>query len=330
MTHNCSVNKVFFVAGVGMLFLQAPSALAAEAAYPTRPIRIIDPFPPGGATDFIDRIVAQKLSERFGQPVIVDNRSGAGGNLSADITARATPDGYTLHMNLPGGMAMGRVLYSGLAYDISSDFAYISLIATGTYVLVAHPTVPARSVAELVDLAKTKPGQLRYGSSGVASPPHLAFELLNLRTGMKLLHVPYKGAGPLMTGLAGGEVQLGFASPASSSALVKAGKLNGLAVSGAKRVKSLPNVPTVSESGYPDFDVTPAYGYMAPAGTPDRIIALLNTELRKISTLPDVQAAFSSQGLESTTSSPEQMRKLMHDELTRWTEVIKAANIKTQ
>jgi tripartite-type tricarboxylate transporter receptor subunit TctC len=305
-------------------------AFGAQAGYPTKPIRIIDPFPPGGATDFIDRIVSQKLSERFGQAVIVDNRPGAGGNLSADIAARATPDGYTLHMNLPSGMAMGRVLFPGLAYDISKDFAYITLVAAGTYVLVAHPTLPAKSVAELVALAEAKPEQLRYGSSGIASPPHLAFELLNLRTGMKILHVPYKGAGPLVAGLTGGEVQLGFSSPAGASALVKAGRLTAIAVSSAKRAKSLPSVPTVAESGYPDFDVTPMYGYMAPAGTPKHLIALLNQEIGKIVEMPDVQAALLTQGLEATRSTPAEMRRIMHEELARWTKVIREANVKAQ
>jgi tripartite-type tricarboxylate transporter receptor subunit TctC len=308
----------------------APAAVSADAQYPRKPIRIIDPFPPGGATDFLDRIVAQKLSERFGQPVIVDNRPGAGGNLSAELCARATPDGYTLHMNLPGGMAAGRVLYPGLAYDISKDFAYITLVAAGTYVLVAHPTVPAKSVSELVALAKAKPGELRYGSSGVASPPHLAFELLKLRTGTRILHVPYKGAGPLVAGLTGGEVQLGFASPAGASALVKAGRLNALGVSSARRAKSLPAVPTIAESGFPDFDVTPSYGYMAPAGVPQQIVSRLNAEIGKILGMPDVQAAFLTQGLEAAPSTPQRMRQTMHEELERWTRVIREANITAQ
>jgi len=313
-----------------MVIGSVQTAVAAESAYPTRPIRIIDPFPPGGATDFIDRIVSQKLSERFGQPVIVDNRPGAGGNLSADIAARATPDGYTLHMNLPSGMAMGRVLFPGLGYDISKDFDYITLVAAGTYVLVAHPAVSAKTVAELVALAKAKPGQLRYGSSGIASPPHLAFELLNLRTGMNALHVPYKGAGPLVAGLTGGEVQLGFSSPAGASGLIKAGKLTAIAVSSAKRAKSLPSVPTVAESGYPDFDVTPSYGYMAPAGTPRHLIALLNKEIGKIVEMPDVQSALLTQGLEAQHSTPAEMRRIMHEELARWSKVIREANVKPQ
>lgn len=262
--------------------------------------------------------------------MIVDNRPGAGGNLSAEIAARATPDGYTLHMNLPGGMASGRVLFPKLAYDISKDFAYITLVAAGTYVLVAHPAVPAKTISELVALAKAKPDQLRFGSAGIASPPHLAFELLKLRTGTKMLHVPYKGAGPLVASLIGGEVQLGFVSPAGASALVKAGRLNALAVSSAKRAKSLPNVPTVAESGFPDFDVTPWYGYMAPAGTPKRIVQLLNEEIGKILEMPDVQSAFLTQGLEATRSTPERMRQIMHEELVRWTKVIKEANITAQ
>lgn len=304
-----------------------PSAVAAEARYPTKPIRIIDPFPPGGATDYLDRIIAPRLSERFGQPVIVDNRPGAGGNLSAEIAARATPDGYTLHMNLPGGMAAGRVLFPRLAYDIKKDFAYVTLVAAGTYVLVAHPDVPVKSVSELVTFARSKPEQLRFGSAGVASPPHLALELFKLRTGTKTPHVPYKGAGPLVVALTGGEVQLGFVSVAGASALVKAGRLNALAVSSAKRAKSLPALPTIAESGYPEFDVTPWYAYMVPAATPKYIVKLLNVEIGKILDMPNVQAAFLTQGLEATRSTPERLRQIMEEELVRWTKVIREANI---
>ena len=290
-------------------------------------MRSRDPFAGGGATDFLDRIVAAKLSERFGQPVIVDNRPGAGGNLSAEIAARATPDGYTVHMNLPGGMAAGRALFPQLAYDISKDFAYVTLVAAGTYVLVSHPTVPAKSISELVALARAKPDQLRFGSAGIPSPPHPAPGPFKPRTATRMLHVPYNGAGPLVAGLLGGEVQLGFVSPAGASASVKAGRLKALAVSSSKRAKSLPSVATVAESGYPDFDVTPWYGYMAPAGTPKHIVKLLNAEIGKILEMPDVQAAFLTQGLEATRSTPERMRQVMEEELVRWTRVIKDANI---
>jgi len=307
-----------------------PSAMAAEAGYPTRPLRIIDPFPPGGATDYLDRIIADKLSERLGQPVIVDNRPGAGGNLSAEIAARATPDGYTLSMNLPGGMAAGRILTPQLAYDIRKDFAYVTLVAAGTYVLVANPTLRVKSVSDLVAHATSKPEQLRYGSPGVGSPPHLAFELLKISTRMKILHVPYKGAGPLVVALIGGEVQLGFVSPAGASSLVEAGRLTALAVSSAKRSKALPAVPTVAESGYPGFDITPWYGYMVPVATPKSIVKLLNVEIGKILGMPDVQVAFATKGLEATPSTPERLHQIMLEEEARWAKVIKEANIKAQ
>jgi tripartite-type tricarboxylate transporter receptor subunit TctC len=224
-------------------------------------------------------------------------------------------------------MAAGRALFPQLAYDISKDFAYVTLVAAGTYVLVSHPTVPANSISELVALARAKPDQLRFGSAGIASPPHLALELFKLRTATRMLHVPYKGAGPLVASLLGGEVQLGFVSPAGATASVKAGRLNALAVSSSKRAKSLPTVATVAESGYPDFDVTPWYGYMAPAGTPKHIVKLLNAEIGKILEMPDVRAAFLTQGLEATRSTPERMRQIMEEELVRWTRVIKEANI---
>ncbi len=312
----------------GLMFAASVSAAALD--FPNKPIRIIDPFPPGGATDYLDRIVAKKLSENLGQPVIVDNRPGAGGNLSAEIAARANPDGYTLLMNLPGGMASGRILFPQLAYDIRKDFAYVTLVAAGTYVLVAHPTLTVNTVADLVSLAKAKPELLRYGSSGIASPPHLAFELMKIVTGMKIVHVPYKGAGPMVIGLTGGEVQLGFASPAGASALVKSGRLTAIAVSSAKRAKALPSVPTVAESGYPGFDLVPWYGYMVPALTPRPIVRFLNVEIGKILAQPDVQSAFETQGLEATPSTPERLREIMLDEEIRWAKVIKEAGIKAE
>ncbi|MCC6531026.1 MAG: tripartite tricarboxylate transporter substrate binding protein [Burkholderiales bacterium] len=298
--------------------------------YPARPIRIIDPYPPGGATDFMDRIVSKKLSESVGQPVIVDNRPGAGGNLAAELAARATPDGYTLHMNLTAGMASGRVLFPRLAFDIRKDFAYVTLVAEGMYVLVAHPALSVGSLAELVALAKAKGDQLRFGSAGIASPPHLAFELLKTHTGTNMVHVPYKGAGPLVGGLTGGEVQLGFVSPAGASSLVKAGRLTALAVSSARRAKSLPTVPTVAEAGYPGFDVAPRYGYMVPAGTPGSVVKFLNIELGKILAMPDLRAAFETQGLEATSSTPERMREIMLEEETRWAKLIKDTGIKAE
>jgi tripartite-type tricarboxylate transporter receptor subunit TctC len=247
--------------------------------------------------------------------------------MSAEIAAKATPDGYTLLMNLPSGMVTGKILMPQLNYVIPNDFDYVTLVAEGTYVLVAHPSVGVKSVSDVVALAKSKPDLLRCGSAGVGSPPHLAVELFKLRTGASIVHVPYKGAGPMVAALTGGEVQLGFASVPGVSALVKAGRLHAIAVSSSKRTKALSTLPTIAESGYPDFDVTPRYGYMVPAATPKNIVRFLNAEIGKILDSPDVQTAFMTQGLEATRSTPEGLRRIVDEELARWTRIMREARI---
>ncbi len=231
-------------------------------------------------------------------------------------------------MNLPGGMTAGRVLFPRLAYDVSKDFAYVTLVAAGTYVLVAHPEVPANSVSELVALARSKPEQLRYGSSGIASPPHLAFELFKLRTGTKVLHVPYKGAGPLVASLIGGEVQLGFVSAAGASALVKAGRLKALAVSSAKRAKSLPDLPTIAESGVPGYDYSSWVGMLAPARTPGAIVSRLWKETAKAAREPEMKRILAQEAAEAVGNSPEQFAAIIRREIATWKKVVQAAGIK--
>jgi tripartite-type tricarboxylate transporter receptor subunit TctC len=323
------VAACLLLTAVGSVAIPA-RALAADARFPLRPLRIIDPFPPGGATDYMDRILAQKLGEAFGQPVVVDNRPGAAGNVAAEIAARANPDGYTLYMGLLSAMAPSSILYSRIGYDAMKDFVYISSVAAGNYVLVANPKVPAKSVQELVALAKSRPELLKYGSVGIGSPAHLGFELLNLRAGTKILHVPYKGAGPLVGALTGGEVDLGFVSPAGASALVRSGRLTALAVSGAKRSPVLPAVPTLAETGFSGFDVTPWYGYLAPAGVPRSVVRQLNSAVGAALDLPDVQKAFAAQGLQATRSTPERFRQIMEEEIRIWSKVIKEAGIKAE
>lgn len=304
-----------------------PIRLGAEP-YPVRPIRILDGFPAGGGTDYLARVIGRKLTEQFGQTIVVDNRPGAAGNVAAEIVARANPDGYTLFMALTSAIAPSPSLYPRLAYDPLKDFSYVTLVASGTYVLLTHPSTGAKTVTELVALAKAKPGALRYGSSGVAGPLHLAAELLKVRSGVELLHVPYKGAAPVVAALTAGEVQTGFASLAAALPMIKANRLNALAVTGARRTKVLPDLPTIAESGVPGFDVTPWYGIVAPAQTPAAVVKLLNAEIGKVLPLPDVQASLAAQGMEAAGSTPERFRTIMSEEISLWARVIKEAGIK--
>lgn len=298
--------------------------------YPNRPIRFIDAFPPGGGTDYMARLIGQRLAERFGQPVVVDNRPGAAGNIGAEIAAKATPDGHTLFMAVVPALTPTPSLYPKLPYNVTKDFVFVTLVASGSYVLFVHPAVPATSVSELVALAKSRPGKVSYGSSGVGGPLHLTAEMLNGRAGMKMLHVPYKGAAPIVAAVAGGEVQAGYASLAGALPMIKAGRVNALAVTSAKRAASFPGLPTIAESGFAGFDVTPWYGVLAPAGTAPGIASLLNAEISIILRLPDVKAMFATQGLEATGSTQEHFRKIVRAEIEQWARVIKDANIRIE
>lgn len=303
------------------------AATGTGESYPTKPIRLILGFPPGGGDDYIARVIGPKLTDRFGQTVIVDNRPGAASTIAAEITARATPDGYTLFLGTSTALASSRSLYPKLGYDLLRDFSYISSVASGASVLLGHPSLPARTTSELVALARSTPKAVRYASGGVASSSHLAMELLISRTGMQLLHVPYKGAGPSLIALAGGEVQLLLVSVAAAGPMIKAKRLNALAVSSAKRVGALPEVPTLAESGVPGFDVTQQFGVFTPAGTPSAIVVLLNAETRNIVRMDDIKAKFAEQGLEPAGSTPEEWKAIMEAEVAQWARVIKDAHI---
>jgi len=303
------------------------AASGGADSYPGRPIRLILGFPSGGADDYLARVIGPKLTERFGQTVIVDNRPGATGTIAAEITARANPDGYTLMLGLNPALAASRSLYPKLGFDLLKDFSYISVVATGTQVLLAHPSVPAKSVAELVAFARSQPKGIRYGSGGVASTTHLAMELLQRRTGMELLHVPYKGAGPAVIALTGGEVQIGFSSVASAMSMIQAKRLSALAVTSVKRTVALPEVPTVAESGFPQYRVTNTFGFLAPTGTPAAVVKLLNTELRNIVQMDEIKQKLVEQALEATGSTPDEFRALMEAEVAQWARVIKDAHI---
>jgi tripartite-type tricarboxylate transporter receptor subunit TctC len=295
--------------------------------YPSKPIRIVIGFPPGGGVDYMARLIGSKLSEHFGQPVIVDNRPGASSNLASEMAARANPDGYTLLLGVSVGLASSRSLYPKLGYDLLKDFSYISVVATGTNVLLAHPSLAAQSVAQLVSLARSKPGAIRYGSSGVASPDHLTMELLQRHTGVEFLHVPYKGGPNSVVAIAAGEVDIAFASVAAALPMIQSKRLNALAVASAKRLGALPGVPTVAESGIAEFDVTNTFGIIAPARAPDAVVKRLNAELRGIVQMGDVRAKFAAQGLEAAASTPGEFRAVIEAETEQWARVIKDARI---
>jgi tripartite-type tricarboxylate transporter receptor subunit TctC len=319
--------------GTAVMTLIAAPGFAASAAsgvgqeYPARVIRLIVGFTAGGNDDYVGRIVAARLSERFGQPVIVDNRPGAGGNTGAEILARAAPDGHTLSSVGSITLASGPSLYPKLGYEPMKDFAFIARVALGSNVLFAHPSVPAQSLQDLVKLARAQPKAIRYGTPGVASLGHLTMEFLQSLGKFELAHVPYKGPAPAVTAVLGGEVQVGVGASAAVIPLVQAKRINALVVSGAKRLGPLPTVPTIGESGFPGVEVTNNHGILAPAGTPPRIVKLLSEEINALLRTDEAISGLASRGLDVAGSTPEQFRAIVAAELVRWTRVIKEAKI---
>jgi tripartite-type tricarboxylate transporter receptor subunit TctC len=312
----------------GVLPWAAHAAPAADAAtYPSRPIRLVLPFPPGGGTDSLARIMAPKLGELLGQPIVVDNRAGASGNIATDMVAKAEPDGYTVLMGFNTALTMNPSLYKRLPFDVQRDFKPITLLASAQYVLVVHPSLPVHSVAELVALAKARPGQLNYSSSGPGSPLHLAAELFKARTGVDIAHIPYKGGGPATIGLLGGQAQLMFGSVSAVMPHVRDGKLRALAVTGLQRSPVAPDLPTLAESGLPGFDVTSWYGLLVPRNTPDAIVAKLAAAAQKVVQTPEVRETMAKQGLELTIDTPQQFAELIKTETATWAELIHRMNI---
>ncbi len=307
--------------------LGAWAASAPADAYPTKPVRIIDGFAAGGNTDFMARVIGAKMQERSGQTVLVDNRPGAASTIGGEVAARSAPDGHTMFITLGTILSSSPFLYPKLPYDIMKDFAYVSLAGMGNYVMLVHPGVPAKNVMELVALTKARPQAYRYASGGVGSPVNLAVELLKLRTGMQILHVPYKGGAPAVIAAAGGEVEMTVVSVPSAAGMVKTKKLNALAVTGPTRIGVFPDVPTMKESGIPDYEVLDAIGLVTPAGTPANVVRAMNAEIRAILQMEDVKARFLEQGIEAMGSTPEEFRAIIQKEQQRWGRVIKEANI---
>lgn len=316
-----------FRAAVGAIVACLCSANVGAQAFPAKPIRIVVPLAPGGGVDIISRTVAQKMAESLKQTVLVDNRPGGATVIGTEIVAKAPPDGYTLVM-ASSSHAIHGILHK-LPYDPIRDFAGVSLVATSPLVLVVHPSVPAKSVKDLIALAKKNPGKLNFGSSGSTSVLHLAGELFNIMAGVKTVHIPYKGAGPALTDIIAGQIEIMFSTPVSTLPHVRSGKLRGLAMTGAKRSAAASELPTVAEL-LPGFQAGAWYALLAPAGTPAAVIARLNSEAVKAVRLPDVSSRLASEAVDVVASTPEQAMQYIRGEIDRWTQVIKAAGIKPE
>ena len=310
---------------LGLALLAGP--LHAQEPYPSRPLKFILPFPPGGGTDLLGRLLAERLSASLGQPVVTENRGGAGGNVGAEAAARSAPDGYTIVLVAPS-LAISPTLYSKLNYDPVKDFAPIGLVASVPNVMVTHPSVPANNLQEFIALAKSKPGGMNFGSGGSGTSNHLAGELLNLTAGIKLVHVPYKGVNLAMQGVLAGEVHLVFIGIPVPAPHIKAGRLRALAVLARERSPILPDVPTAAEAGLGNFDVTTWYGILAPAGTPRPIITRLNAEFVKIMRTPDVRERLATMATDPLSSTPEEFGAYIQAEIAKWGDVVRKAGLR--
>jgi tripartite-type tricarboxylate transporter receptor subunit TctC len=306
--------------------LFAPSAMAQS--YPVKPIRVIVHFPPGGPTDLVARSVGQKMTESWGQQVIVENRPGAAGIIGVEAAVRAAPDGYTLLLGTGGSMSIAPATGRKLPYDVFTDLAPITLAVINPQMLVAHPSLPARSIPELIKVAKSKPGQINYASVGPGSPQHLGMETLKHMTGIDMVHIPYKGTAPAITDVLAGHVSLMFNSMPTVLPHVQVKRLRAIAVSSPKRSPAAPDVPTVAEQGVPGFGYVTWYGYFAPAGTSKDIITKLNSELVRILQDKELAQRFIREGAEPAPGTPEQLAKFMRAEYEQWRKTIAAANLK--
>ena len=314
--------------------LIAASAAAADkgspaAAYPTKPIRMIVPFAPGGGTDIIGRLVAQELGQAWGQTVVVDNRGGGGGTIGTALAAKATPDGYTMVL-CSLGISYAPALYSRLPFDPLKDLAPISLVATQPFVYVVVPALGVSSMKELIALAKAKPGEIHYGSGGAGGSSHLGTELLRTMTGIDIVHVPYKGTGPALTAMLSGEIQMQLIGISSVVPHMKSGRMRALAVSGARRSAAAPNVPTVAESGVPGYAFDVWYGMLYPAGTPRAIVAKANTAINRALKSPSLSQRFAGVGVEPAGTTPEAFAQMMKSEIAKWRKVVAAAHIRIE
>jgi len=323
MIPSCRVRLVWLVCLICGFAWLAP----AQAQYPTRPIRFVLPFPPGGGTDTMARAMGNRLGEALGQQIVIDNRGGGGANIGAELAAKSSPDGHTLFL-MTGTHTVNVTLYRKLGYNLVKDFAPVSRLGGTAYVVVVHPSIPSKSIKELVALVKSRPSEIAHSSSGSGSGPHLAGELFKSMTGTKMLHIPYKGGGPSVIGLVSGEASVGFTTTPSCITQLKAGRLRGLAVSTAQRSPFLPDLPTVAEAGVPGYETSAWYAMVVPTGTPTEIIGRLNAETAKVLTLPDVKSRLDATGMVPNSSSPEELGKHIHSEIAKWAKVVKALNLR--
>jgi tripartite-type tricarboxylate transporter receptor subunit TctC len=311
----------------GLIAIGAHTSVAAQT-YPQKPIRLVVGVPAGGTTDVVARLVGQKLGEQFAQQVVIENRGGAGGNIGAELVAKAPPDGYTLFLATIGTMTINPSLYSKMPFDTLRDFAAISQLTSMPQLLVVHPSVPVKNVKELIAYAKARPGQLNFASGGSGTAIHLAGELFKTMAGVEMVHVAYKGGGPAMTDLIGGQVSVMFDQILTALPHVQTGKLRGLAVTTGKRSPAAPQIPTISEAALPGYSVTTWHGLLAPAGTPREIVNRLSTETAKALQSPDIRDLFAAQGVDPVSSTPEQFAAMMKSELDKWRKVIAASGTK--
>lgn len=319
--------RLCFGLSVSALLIAAPQGTFAQS-YPTKPIRLLVPYAAGGATDIMARVVAQKLSENLGQQVVVENRPGAGGNIAADAVAKAAPDGYTLFFGSTGPLVINPSLYAKLSFEPVKDFAPIGLVGDMPLFLVVPVSQPVHSIKDLIALAKAKPGQLNYASSGVGGTTHLAMELFKTTAGVDILHIPYKGTAAGVADMLAGNIQVMFDVMATSGPHVKTGKLRFIGVTTTKRSAFAPDVPTIADAGFPGFEATFWTGFLAPAGTPREIINKLSAELAKVIALPELRERFATLGMEPRTSNPEQFAAFIRSETVKWAKVVRDSGAK--
>ena len=316
----------FFVPVLSTALFACTCALPAFAQdYPTKPIRMIVPYPPAGGTDIVARVVNEPLSSVLGQPIVIDNKGGAAGNLGTDLAAKAPPDGYTILFTL-SSHTINPKLYGKLPFDVEKDFAAVSLAAYIPQILIAHPSLPVNNIHELIAYAKARPGKLNYASVGVGSPAHIAGELFKLKSGVDMVHVPYKGGGPAVSDTIGGQVQLAFVSMPAALQHVKSGRLKALGIASDKRSIAAPDIPTIAEQGI-DCVVNSWYGALVPAKTPPAIISKLNAAMIKVLQMPETRDKLLLQGAEAASTAPAEFEKLIRDELKQWEYVIREAKI---
>ncbi|HTE13603.1 MAG TPA: tripartite tricarboxylate transporter substrate binding protein [Burkholderiales bacterium] len=317
----------YFTKYLFLLIFLCPASWAQN--YPAKPIRFVVPYPPGGSNDVLSRITAQAMSPGLGQPVVIDNRGGAGGMIGADNVAKSPPDGYSI-VNVQASFTANAAMRTKMPYDTMNDFVYVGMMARGPLLAVVHPTLPVKNIKELVALAKARPGQINYGSTGTGGHNHLASELFRKMAGINIVHIPYKGVAPALTDLMGGHTQLVMTSLPSALTQVQAGRLKALAVGSEKRSSFMPEMPTIAESGVPGYAAEFWWGIAAPAKTSTDIVNRLATELTKALQSPELKQRFAAEGAEPTVMSREQLTKFVSNEITRWRQVAREANIQPE